>query len=1070
MTAPRRERKIVTLLFADLVGFTARAETLDPEDVEAILRPYHERLRQELEQRGGTVEKFIGDAVMAVFGAPIAHEDDAERAVRAALAIRDGIVEDGQLEVRIAVNTGEALVNVDARPDAGEGMVAGDVVNTAARLQTAAPANGILVGESTYRATERLIEYRANDSVEAKGKAEPLPVWEAVEARARVGVELRTPATPLVGRDRERDLLVGTFDRVRSERATQLVTIVGVPGIGKSRLVTELFGVLESEAELTHWRHGRSLPYGEGVAFWAFAEMIKAQAGILESDAAEEAQRKLTETVDTLVPEDDAEWVEARLRPLVGLESEAGAREENFAAWRRFVEALAERRPTVLVFEDLHWADDDLLDFVDELVDWVTDVPLLVVGTARPELLDRRPGWSGGKRNALTVSLSPLGDADTSRLIGALLDRSVLPAETQQALLARAGGNPLYAEQFARMLQERGDTGDVPENVQGIIAARVDSLPPREKQLLLDAAVLGKTFWVGALDTIGGFEQAEAEECLRALQRKEFVRRERRSTVAGENEFAFAHLLVRDVAYAQIPRAERARRHTLAARWLESVAADRSEDVAELLVHHYLASLELGRAAGVDSSELVEPALHALQDATERALRLFAYAQAQRYASAGLELLPRDDPRTPRAELALAEAEFELGTGDPHRRAADAAERFRSLGDRESAAEAEMALGNWFWQAGRVGEAHAATRRALDLVADAKPSRAKAAVLGERSRQLMVASRPREAIEAGLAALEVAEWAKDEHLQAHVLTNIGTARNMLGEGGLEELQRAIEIADRINDVREYTRAYNNLAEDFVARGEPAEADAIFIDVSERLERIGLLNGLAWLRAAQATVVFDLGEWRRTEALIEEFLRLLGQLPGHYQEIQARHLQARLATARGDWGSAEPLWERTLALGREIRDPQAVGPALASRALVLVDAGRRDEAVPLLEEVVALRDEEGRTLYFMVLIHLAWLLRDFDRTDELPRPGRGKAWHDVATAIARDDILGAAELLATHGMRTEEAYARLRAAESLADEGRRVEAQAQLDRALAFYRSVGASAFVRRAEALLPASA
>ena len=397
MTEPRRERKVVTVLFADLVGFTARSESLDPEDVEAILRPYHARLREELEQRGGTVEKFVGDAVMAVFGAPTAHEDDPERAVRAALAIRDSIVEDGTLEVRIGVNTGEALVNIDARPDHGEGMVAGDVVNTAARLQSAAPTNGILVGESTHRATAHMIDYREHAAIDAKGKAEPVPVWEVDQARARAGVELRAPTTPLVGRERERELLLGAFDRARGERATQLVTIVGVPGIGKSRLVAELYAEIEREPDITYWRSGRSLPYGEGVAFWAFAEMVKAQAGILETDHAGDAERKLREAVVLIVPEADAPWVESRLRPLVGLESAAGARDESFAAWRRFVESLAEHRPTVVVFEDLHWADDDLLDFVDGLVDWLTDVPLLVIATARPELLDRRPGLGWGE-------------------------------------------------------------------------------------------------------------------------------------------------------------------------------------------------------------------------------------------------------------------------------------------------------------------------------------------------------------------------------------------------------------------------------------------------------------------------------------------------------------------------------------------------------------------------------------------------------------------------------------------------------------------------------------------------
>ncbi|HEU4999169.1 MAG TPA: AAA family ATPase, partial [Lapillicoccus sp.] len=542
----RRERKVVTVLFADLVGFTARSESLDPEDVEAILRPYHERLRAELEQRGGTVEKFVGDAVMAVFGAPVVHEDDPERAVRAALAICDGVIEDGTLEVRVAVNSGEALVNVDARPELGEAMVAGDVVNTASRLQNAAPVNGILVGEATYRATRQVIDYRSHEPVDAKGKAAPVVVWEVAEARARIGADVADPPTPLVGRERERALLLSTFERARTESSTQLVTIAGVPGIGKSRLVGELFTELDHEADLTNWRRGRSLPYGEGGALWAFGDMVKAQAGIRESDAAVDAERKLHDAVVAAVAGDDVEWVEQRLRPLVGLSGETAGRDESFGAWRRFVEALAEQRPTVLLFEDVHWANDELLDFIDELVGWVTDVPLLVVATARPELFDRRPDWGGGKRNALTISLPPLADPDTARLLSALLDRNLLPAEQQADLLTRTGGNPLYAEQFARMFLERGETGGpLPETVQGIITARLDALPPPEKALLLDAAVLGRTFWRGALDG------DDLDRHLNALQRKEFIRRERRSAVSGESEYAFAHLLIRDVAYAQ---------------------------------------------------------------------------------------------------------------------------------------------------------------------------------------------------------------------------------------------------------------------------------------------------------------------------------------------------------------------------------------------------------------------------------------------------------------------------------------------------------------------------------------
>jgi class 3 adenylate cyclase len=300
--APREERKVVTVVFCDLVGSTAKAEQLDPEDVRALLSSYHERVRVELERFGGTVEKFIGDAVMAVFGAPVTHEDDPERAVRAALAVRDAAIQDGAFQVRIAVHTGEALVAVDARPAEGEAMVAGDVVNTAARLQSAAPENGVLVGDQTYRATERVIEYREHEPVPAKGKAEPVRTWEAVQARSRFGVDLaRASRAPLVGRDRELALLVGLLERVKAERAPQLVTLVGVPGIGKSRLLAELFAAVERSEDLVSWRQGRSLPYGDGVSYWALGEMVKAQAGVLETDEPAEAEAKLRAAVDALV-------------------------------------------------------------------------------------------------------------------------------------------------------------------------------------------------------------------------------------------------------------------------------------------------------------------------------------------------------------------------------------------------------------------------------------------------------------------------------------------------------------------------------------------------------------------------------------------------------------------------------------------------------------------------------------------------------------------------------------------------------------------------------------------------
>ena len=661
----RRERKVVTVVFCDLVGFTARAESLDPEDVEAFLRPYHERVRSELERHGGTVEKFIGDAVMALFGAPTAHEDDPERAVRAALAIRDFAVEEG-LELRVGITTGEALVRLDARPDAGEGMASGDVVNTAARLQAAAPVNGILVNDTTYRATRHAIEYDDAEPVEAKGKAELILVWHATQARSRLGVDIVHEArSELIGRDRELAVVQDAFDRARHARTPQLLTLVGVPGIGKSRLVFELRRIVDEDPELIRWRQGRCLAYGDGVTLWALAEIVKAQAGIAEQDAPEEVAEKLRRAAAEALPEEDASWVESHLLALAGLaeETELGGnrRNEAFAAWRRFLEGLAEQGPLVLVFEDIHWADEILLDFVDELVDWITDVPLLVVATARPELLERRPGWSGGKLNATTLALAPLTDEQTAQLLATVLGTPVLTAETQQTLLERAGGNPLYAEQFAELYMERGSTDELPlpETLQGIIAARLDELTPDEKALVLDAAVVGKVFWTGALAR----DESEATATFHTLERKGFVRRQRRSSVDGQSELAFAHALMRDVAYGQIPRADRASRHRSVAEWIESLG--RPEDHAEMRAYHWRSALDLARASGADTGDLIERARLSLRDAGDRAFALNSYAAAAAQYEDALALWPQDDCDRP--ELLFRRAEALINAGDEER-------------------------------------------------------------------------------------------------------------------------------------------------------------------------------------------------------------------------------------------------------------------------------------------------------------------------------------------------------------------------------------------------------------------
>lgn len=1077
--ALREERKIVTVLFCDLVGFTSRAERLDPEDVRALLSPYYARLRSELERRGGTVEKFIGDAVVALFGAPVSHEDDPERAVRAALAIRDSILdEETDLQVRIGITTGEALVALGARPREGEGMASGDVVNTAARLQAGAPVNGILVDETTYRATDQVIDYRDAETVQAKGKLTPIAVWEAVEAWARLGVDIgRTVRTALVGRRNELELLRTSFTRTRAELSPQLVTLVGVPGIGKTRLVHEFFvNDVDSVPDLIYWRQGRSLPYGEGISFWALAEMAKAHAGILETDAAEQAAAKLHRAV-ALSVEDPAEsaWVESHLRPLVGLESEAewteDRRTEAFAAWRRLFEAMAERSPLVLVFEDLQWADDGLLDFVDYLAGWVSGVPLLVICTGRPELLARRPEWGGGKANATTISLSALSDEETARLLAALLERPVLPAETQQALLLRAGGNPLYAEQYARLLSEHGEGEELPlpETVQGIIAARLDGLSPEEKRLLHDASVVGRVFWTGALVAMGDGASFAVEERLHSLARKEFVRRERRSSVAGESEYVFQHLLVRDVAYGQIPRAYRAEKHRLAAEWIESLSSDRSEDRAEMLAHHYSSALDYARAAGRASDVLADRARLALREAGDRASGLNAFAAAVRFYRAALELWPADDPE--RAKVLFSYARVlsvtEAGGAGILIEARDAV---LALGDAETAAEAEILLAEIAQDEGRNDGVRVHLKSAVELVENTPSTPTKVYVLSSVSRFLMVGYQAEEAIRVGREALEMADELGLDLMRAHALNNIGSARLQIGDdGGVADLERSIEIADSINSP-ESVRAYSNLATSLAWRGDLHRSWQLKAQARRLADRFGHAPHARWMRGEQISELYWRGSWEEAFRLADEFVAESEAGPRHYLECIVRSVRGRIRIARDDLALALEEADRAVELAEEARDAQAVVPALAFSAFVRLAWGRRSEAELLLDRALA----AGHILLGEdAALELVWLLEAFGRPDELASSLRANVsplWQDAARAILSRDFARAADLSAELGLVTEEAYARLRAAEALAGAGRRPEADEQLAKALAFYRSVGATAYIRRGEALLAASA
>ncbi len=957
------ERKVVSVLFCDLVGFTAASEEQDPEDVRARIRPYHARLRQEIERYGGTVEKFVGDAVMAVCGAPVAHEDDAERAVRAGLRILEAIAElneadpDLDLQVRVGINTGEAVVAVGARPEQGEGIVTGDVVNTAARIQGTAPVNGVAVSEQTYRATSRVFDYEPLAPVSVKGKAEPLLLWQAKAARARFGSDISRPfKTPFVGRKLEKPLLIGTFERAAQQRSVQLVTVVGEPGVGKSRLVAELFAYIEAKPSLTRWRQGRCLPYGEGITFWALGEIVKAEAGILESDSAQVAAAKLEAAVSPEEPE--RQWLLQRLSPLVGVEAASPAeRQELFTAWRRFFEGLAAARPSVLVFDDLHWADGALLAFLEHLAEWSQGVPLLVLCTARPELYERRSGWGAGQRNAHTINLSPLSDQETAELVAHLSTTTDLSQELERAILERAGGNPLYAEEFVRLLadrglEQRGDTlpeSALPESLQALIAARLDTLSPERKSLLQDAAVLGKVFWAGAVAEIGGREPVELELALHELARKELVRPARTSAMEGESEYSFSHMLVRDVAYGQIPRTERARRHRSAAAWIERKGGERVEDLAEVLAHHYQQALELAEAVGdrEQAEELAAPARRFLALAGERALGLDT-AQAEARLARALKLTPSEDVE--RSELLVRWADAAFQAGRLHEAAEALDQMLASLRDRGETEAAARALQLRSRIALRLGEGRhvALAVEAVDLLAQDTPGPTLVAAHAQLANAQMIDGAYAEAIAAADRAHALAETLGLPE-PARALGYRGYARVYLGDAdGLAEMERALALLVELGAGRDAAIQQNNLAIARYPLHGPARSLADFDEGIAFCEQRGLVESAAQLEASCPGLLAELG---RPEEALERAGRLAASLEASgithaLNEVRAVEVASRVS--RGEQGaSAEIDW--LIETARAIGAVDIVALALGSAAAALV-AKAPDRARALLAEL------------------------------------------------------------------------------------------------------------------------
>jgi len=641
------ERRVVSVLFVDLVGFTSRSEKLDPEDVRAFLVPYYERVRGELESHGGKVEKFVGDAVMGVFGAPVTYGDDAERAVRAAFAVRDWAEDEG-LQLRVAVNTGEAIVALDASPERGETFVTGDVVNTAARLQSASPVGAVLVGEETYIGTRGSIEYRPAQPVVAKGKEAPVQAWLALRATSAIGERPAAPV-PMVGRDRELAVLTGVWDRVVDEGRSHFVTVFGPAGIGKSRIALELAQLVAAQGARVI--RGRSTPYGASSPYSAFGQQVKQIARIFDSDDAAEATEKLSDAIASLAGPAAAEEHAPNLAMLLGLDGdrEAPDREQLFFSARVLVESLALGGPTLLVYEDIHWADASLLDLLETFAARVRDVPVLFLALARPELLGDRPGWGGGLPAYTALPLEPLGEAAGRELAAELLGRVDETTRAEQ-VADTAEGNPLFIEELARCLGEQKVKGldELPTSIRAIIAARLDALPAAERAVLVDACVVGRVFWRGALNEIE--DRSDLSDLLGSLEGRDLIQREAVSRIKGDQQFGFKHGLIHDVAYATLPRAARRAKHAAVARFLEA-ATDVGQS-HEALGHHW-------KEAGEN-----ERALEHLTAAADQAGRGWAKQRAVALYREALGVLADDDARrrdvTRKLAVAL-QAAYHLG-------------------------------------------------------------------------------------------------------------------------------------------------------------------------------------------------------------------------------------------------------------------------------------------------------------------------------------------------------------------------------------------------------------------------
>jgi class 3 adenylate cyclase/tetratricopeptide (TPR) repeat protein len=977
---PPEERRQVTVLFADLSGYTAFAERMDPEAVKSLVDRALLRLGHEVERYGGTVDKYIGDNVMAIFGAPVAHEDDAERAVRAGLGmqaamgeVNDGLPDGAHFALRVGVNTGEVLAG--AVGDAY--TVTGDTVNVASRLQSVARPGSVTVGERTMRATDAAVEYAELEPLELKGRAERVPAWEAAGLIEEHAVRRVAPASesPLVGRLQELGALDSLYERVVREGTSHLVTVVGEAGVGKSRLLREFERRLAKHASAPTVRTGRCLPYGSGIVFWALGEVLRAECGIVETDSSEEAWQKLRSYVADLMgnASQHSDREAALVGRLLGVDvppdlvpdedDPERMREASLSALRRGIEAIATRRPFVIAFEDIHWADDGLLDAIEHLAQWVR-APLMLVCLARDELLDRRPSWGGGRRSATQLMLSPLSDEHSRALVRALLPQG---QEVVPAVAERSGGNPLFAEEMARRIAEEGtiEAAELPDTVQAVLAARLDSLEPFERRLVQQASVVGRTFPEGALASLAQAEGRDLDRALIALQEKDILGPAVQGPLIGEREMAFKHVLIRDVAYGMLPKAVRSRKHFEVGAFLEDRAGDRTDEMVSLLAEHYGRAAALGRESGLAPQELEAMrarALRFLEEAGDAAALLYANREAAAHYRHARAICPQDGrAEGVRIGEKLGDVSLRLGRVDEAIGVwSDCLEWHRGQEDLERVADLHRKIGSALSHKGERKAAIEHYQKGINLLKDGPPRIELVRLYEEAAWLYLHTGDNMLAIYASEKALRLAERLDETRAASRAHGIFGRVFGRIGdtEKARQNLERAVELA-RGSDDSETILALSALGRQLeISEADVTGARAVYEEALALAQQVGMLPAQVELHAWLAQLAAYSADWERVEesteasATLAEREGLVGKLCLPYA------LRGLLRWREGRIGEATVLFHRAHELAEQVGWSEIAFESLFGLSLALRDQGDLDGATAALDQAIEVCERAG----------------------------------------------------------------------------------------------------------------